>query len=78
MKLTKHEAAILETALNYSKYEIVADYFGEKTERIKAIKKLEILQGKLIKHQIDKRLQSKSGRSYQYPTLSKIILNKLK
>lgn len=78
MRITKHEAAVLSTALLYAKDEIIDHYFSDKDERLKAYNKLQLLERRLEKYETDNRLQSKSGRAYQYPTLTKIILNKLK
>lgn len=78
MRITKHEAAVLATALEMSKYDIVSQWIGVKDERIEAFKKLERLEIRLKNYETDNRLQSKSGRAYQYPSLTKIILNKLK
>ena len=78
MRITKHEAAVLATALEMSKYDIISQWIGVKDERIEAFKKLERLEIRLKNYETDNRLQSKSGRAYQYPSLTKIILNKLK
>lgn len=78
MRITKHEAAILATALYEQKHEIVYNMHVDRETKKIAILKLEALEQKLRDYETDNRLQSKSGRAYQYPSLTKIILNKLK
>lgn len=78
MRITKHEAAVLATALSIAKYEIALTTGYSRDEEKLVISKLTKLQDKLETYETDNRLQSKSGRAYQYPSLTKIILNKLK
>lgn len=78
MRITKHEAAVLATAISIAKYEIAQSTGHSRDDEKLVITKLTRLQDKLERHETDNRLQSKSGRAYMYPTLFSIILNKLK
>lgn len=78
MRITKHEAAVLSTALEIAKYDILDKLNSDKDVKNEAIKKLDLLQEKLNNYEVDNRLQSKSGRAYQYPSLAEIILSKIK
>lgn len=78
MRITKHEAAVLSYALYEQKHEIVQNMHVDREAKKIAISKLDALEKRLSDYETDNRLQSKSGRAYQYPSLTKIILNKLK
>jgi seryl-tRNA(Sec) selenium transferase len=76
MRITKHEAAVLATALNEWDYSKLSNS-NRPTHQL-FYQKIENLLKRLEDYEEDKRLYSTSGRAKSYPSLTEIILTKLK
>jgi hypothetical protein len=76
MRITKHEAAVLATALNAWDYSKLSN--SSHATHILFYQKIENLLKRLEDYEEDKRLYSTSGRAKSYPSLKEIILTKLK
>jgi len=76
MRITKHEAAVLSTALAKWDYSKLSNS-GHATHEL-FYQKIENLLKRLEAYEEDKRLYSTSGRAKSYPSLKEIILTKLK
>jgi len=78
MRITKHEAAVLATALNRWEWYDECHVRNQPEDMKNMGDKLQRLLEKLTNYEEDKRLYSTSGRAKSYPSLKEIILTKLK